>query len=51
MTNKPTIPTENPLQSKPFLDFMRKLISVPKTEIVKEEKKWEKKRAKKKRRA
>ena len=51
MSTKPNPPDESPFQNKPFRDFMRKLVAVPKAEIVKEEKKWEKNRAKKKRRA
>jgi hypothetical protein len=46
MTDKPTPPAENPFRNEKFKDFMRKLVAVPKSAIVAEEKKWKKKRAK-----
>jgi len=47
MPAKPTPPSE-PTPFQKFKDLTRKLVAVPKAEIVAEEKKWKKKRAKKK---
>jgi len=48
MTAKPTPPPDEPTPFQKFRAMTRKLIAVPKAEMVAEEKKWKKKRAKKK---
>ena len=44
----PSTPPPEPAPFDKFRDTMRKLMTVTKSEIVAEEKKWKKKRAKKK---
>ena len=46
MTDKPTQPEPTPFDK--FRDMTRKLMAVPKAEIVAEEKKWKRNKAKRK---
>lgn len=46
MTANPTPPPEPPaFQDRKFRDFMRKLVAVPKSEIAAEEKKYQRRKA------